>query len=273
MKKQDEKIGKCHKAIEDYIINNPRYNLWDAIYILANFIDNERYSPNQCVEWPAKNGKEALESPEFECDSPELNQMIGWDKCHEAFMAVINSVVDEMDDRDIRLQCIIALSRNTEYVNHKKVLKPYPEIPSEKWDKNTGIPGKIKPISDLEAKIGINEPSHSWMQSLDKNKATEIFKECCSKYLESIGHSFSNPDDWPYGFREFYLALYESIGEICSRFSPSVRVVPSVEEIEDIVKIHTKGMAERQYGSGKHHCYVCREDLATAIRELLLRGE
>lgn len=37
--------------------------------------------------WPEKNDESKF--PELEEDSPELNKMIGWNACHDAFMAVI----------------------------------------------------------------------------------------------------------------------------------------------------------------------------------------
>lgn len=46
-----------------------------------------------------------------------------------------------------------------------------------------------------------------------------------------------------------------------------------LEEIEGIIIRHTKGMTERQYGDRKHHCYVCREDLAQAIKARLIDGQ
>lgn len=87
-------------------------------------------------KWPSR----AIQLPKsFETDYVR-GSTEGWNACHDAFMKVINQ--DKMNKAyQLGKETAIAVSGQENTGNpgkswQEKELKPYPEMPSEKWDKN-----------------------------------------------------------------------------------------------------------------------------------------
>ena len=62
---------------------------------------------------------------------------------------------------------------------------------------------------------------------IDGNVMTDMLKNATSDHLEKMGYDFHKPDEWPKGFKAFYMVFYSIVRTFVARFGvPVVKLPP-----------------------------------------------